>query len=65
MPNKEWKKVRNEMLSAQQVADAIGITQRGVQYHAESAINAGVAARVGKVVVYHLSAIEWFNNKRV
>ncbi len=48
------------MLTAEQVAAKVGISKRGIQYHAEKGIEAGVAARVGKVVVWHRSAIEWF-----
>ncbi len=59
--SKTWNKVKNELMTSQQIAYLVGISNRRVQQLAEDAIKAGVAVKVGKVTVWHKIAIKWFD----
>lgn len=51
------------MLSTQDVADRIGVSQRRVQQFTKKAIELKMAARVGRAVVFHVRAVKWIRKR--
>lgn len=60
--SKIWNIIKKELLSAQQLADRVGVSRRRIQQIANDAVKAGIAVKVGKITIYHNSSIQWFNN---